>query len=197
MMIKQPLIIAHRVNTIKQLKQTPHEYGVEIDLRDTNGRIIVQHEPFSKGPTLEEYLKVYNHRFLVLNVKSAGLEEIILRTVLHRGLKDFFFLDLPCPAVINLIRQGERRIALRYSEFEPGAACLALKGKVRWIWVDCFNRYPAADAGYKKLLKFFNICLVAPELQGRKPAGAALAQSLMRQYRPTAVCTKTQQNWIR
>ena len=26
--------IAHRINTIKELNQTPNDYGVEIDLRD-------------------------------------------------------------------------------------------------------------------------------------------------------------------
>lgn len=38
--------IAHRINTIKQLKDVPYNYGVEIDLRPFNDLIILEHDPF-------------------------------------------------------------------------------------------------------------------------------------------------------
>ena len=42
--------IAHRVNTIEELRKLPTEYGVELDLRDDlNGRIYISHNPFEAG----------------------------------------------------------------------------------------------------------------------------------------------------
>ena len=34
------MFIAHRINTIKELNEIPIEYGVEIDLRDKNERLL-------------------------------------------------------------------------------------------------------------------------------------------------------------
>ena len=41
--------IAHRVNTIEELRKVPKEYGVELDLRDFGERLILQHDPFIDG----------------------------------------------------------------------------------------------------------------------------------------------------
>ena len=50
--------IAHRVNTIEELRKLPLEYGVELDLRDDlNGRIYISHNPFEQGEDFEDYCK--------------------------------------------------------------------------------------------------------------------------------------------
>ena len=42
--------IAHRINTVEELRQRPIHYGVELDLRDDlNGRIYLSHNPFEPG----------------------------------------------------------------------------------------------------------------------------------------------------
>lgn len=47
--------IAHRINTIHQLKQISPNYGVEVDLRDSlDGRIYLAHNPFEPGEDFEE-----------------------------------------------------------------------------------------------------------------------------------------------
>ena len=39
--------IAHRINTLKELRKLPEEYGVELDLRDDlEGNIYISHNPF-------------------------------------------------------------------------------------------------------------------------------------------------------
>ena len=61
----------HRINTIKELKEISIEYGIEIDLRDNvNGEIHLAHDPFILGELFEEYLKHYQHSFIILNIKS-------------------------------------------------------------------------------------------------------------------------------
>ena len=41
--------IAHRINTIKQLKLLDNKYGIEIDIRDDGKDLIIVHDPFKKG----------------------------------------------------------------------------------------------------------------------------------------------------
>ena len=48
--------IAHRVNTIKDLLNTPVEYGVEVDLRDFGEKLVLQHDPFKDG---EKYVFMF------------------------------------------------------------------------------------------------------------------------------------------
>ncbi|MDG0794535.1 hypothetical protein OMP38_29615 [Cohnella ginsengisoli] len=62
--------IAHRINTVAELKMVPHEYGVELDLRDYGDRLILQHDPFTDGEDFEEYLKHYQHGTMILNIKK-------------------------------------------------------------------------------------------------------------------------------
>ena len=50
-------IITHRINSIKLLKEIPKKYGVEIDLRTNGSKIILNHEPISKGDTFKNYLE--------------------------------------------------------------------------------------------------------------------------------------------
>ena len=50
--------MAHRINTLEELRILPKEYGVELDLRDNiDGSIYIQHNPFEPGEDFEEYLK--------------------------------------------------------------------------------------------------------------------------------------------
>ena len=192
-----PLLrIAHRVNTVEGLKRTPPWLGVEVDLRDQGTRVIVQHDPFKEGPDFKVYLKHFRHRFIILNVKCEGIEARVLEMVKRRGVENFFFLDLSLPAAVNLVRQGERRIALRCSEYEPPEACLRFRGKIEWAWIDCFNRYPSMGAAYARLRRHFKTCLVAPELQARPPLGPAQARGILSRYQPHAICTKFPDLWV-
>lgn len=189
------MVVSHRVNTIEQLERTPTQYGVEVDLRDYDGQIVVQHDPLKSGEAFGRYVEHFRHRFIVLNVKCEGIEEEVLKIVTRRRMEDFFFLDLSFPALVRLVRQGERRIAVRFSEHEPIEGCLALAGKVDWIWVDCFTDFPPGLPQRARVLSKFRTCLVAPELQGRAPLEAAGARVIIDRYGASAVCTKFAEAW--
>ena len=83
--------IAHRVNTIKELKKIPKEYGVELDLRDFGNRLVLQHDPFMDGEDFVEYLKCYDHGTMILNIKSERIECKVLELLKKYNIKDFFF----------------------------------------------------------------------------------------------------------
>lgn len=162
------IYIAHRINTIEELEQVPPQYGVEVDLRDYGNRIILQHDPFMDGVDFEEYLKNYEHRLIILNIKSERIEPRVHELLVKYNVKDYFFLDSSFPMIVAMARQKERKIAMRISEYEKIETALTMSGKVDWVWVDCFSKLPINREEFSVLKKNgFKVCLVSPELQGR------------------------------
>ena len=71
-------IIIHRINKVNELIKIPKRYGVEIDLRAKGSKIILNHEPFASGDSLENYLEFYNHGTVIVNIKEAGIEHAVI-----------------------------------------------------------------------------------------------------------------------
>ena len=161
--------IAHRINTIEDLNKLPLEYGVEIDLRDDlTGRIYIQHNPYEDGESFEDYLAAYHHGTMICNVKSERIEYKVRELLENRGISNFFFLDSSFPMIMQLAREGEKRVAIRYSEYEGIDTIRKMSGKVEWIWVDCFEQFPLSRSCYDEMKNMgYKLCLVSPELQGR------------------------------
>lgn len=189
------IIILHRVNTIPQFERTPITFGVEVDLRDYDGKIAIQHDPLKTGESFEEYLRYYRHRFIILNVKCEGIEEEVLKILKQHRIDEFFLLDLSFPAIVKLVRNGERRIAVRFSEFESLDTCLRMRGLVDWAWVDGFNKCPLDYESFQKLAPHFKLCVVSPELQGRPVNEIALLRKQLAGMKIDAVCTKRPDLW--
>lgn len=163
------LIIAHRINRIEQLKTIPEEYGVEIDVRGYGNNLVLNHEPLQEGDSLEEYLKQYNHAFIIFNIKEAGIEDRVVALAQKYGIKQYFLLDVEFPYLYRATRKdGFRKIAVRYSEAEPIEMALAQKGMLDWVWIDTNTRLPLDRNAYKQLKDAgFKLCLVCPERWGR------------------------------
>lgn len=161
------LIINHRTNTIRELEKTPPSYGVEVDIRTYNDKLILHHEPFVEGENFEEFLKQYHHAFLILNIKCEGIEAEVIRLTEKYGIKDYFLLDVTFPFIIKLINRGFPRIAVRFSELESIDTCLNLKGKVEWVFIDNLTHLPIENNALKILKEYFKICIVSPELLKR------------------------------
>lgn len=193
--------IAHRKNTIEELSATPSCYGIEVDIRSSGENLIIHHDPFESGVDFREWMAYYKHGTLILNVKEEGLEREILAVMQKHGVEDFFFLDQSFPFLIKWANLGERRCAVRVSEFESVETALTLAGRIDWVWVDCFTKLPIDAKGYERLKRAgFKLCLVSPELQGRKGDHfiEALADDLKSLgIEMDAVCTKTPEAWKR
>ncbi|WP_322923923.1 phosphatidylinositol-specific phospholipase C/glycerophosphodiester phosphodiesterase family protein [Paenibacillus campi] len=162
------MYIAHRINTVAELKDIPTEYGVELDIRDLGERLVLQHDPYVDGEDLESFLQAYHHGTLILNIKSERIEHKVLELVQKYNIQDYFFLDSSFPMIYLLSKQGEKNIALRFSEFEGMDTLESMQGKVEWVWVDCFTHLPINRDNYNILREWgYKLCLVSPELQGR------------------------------
>lgn len=191
--------IAHRINTVEQLLATPTRFGIEMDIRTMGSEMILHHDPFVDGENFERWLSNYRHGTLILNVKEEGLEKALLELMTRYGIEDFFFLDQSFPFLVKTSRGGERRCAVRVSEFEAIETVMSLAGMVEWVWVDCFTRFPLTrEQAHALQSAGFKLCLVSPELQGREasvsiPQMLSLLQDL--EIEAEAVCTKRPDLW--
>ena len=192
-------LISHRRNTVSELLATDSKYGIEVDIRSKGDRLIIHHDPFVAGESFNEWIDAYRHGTLILNVKEEGLEARLIALMQSKGIADYFFLDQSFPFLVKWSKAGEHRCAVRVSEFESIETALTLAGKVDWVWVDCFTRFPLSEHDARSLKDAgFKLCLVSPELQGRD-ANVEIPQlaSLLKERNivADAVCTKRPNLW--
>ena len=164
------LPIVHRVNSIDELKNTPKHFGIEFDLHAYGKEIIVHHDAFQKGCLFSEFLDHYRHNLIIVNIKEEGIEYKVYNELNKRKLKNFFFLDIPFPALIRFQKEtNENRAAIRVSKYEHLSTALKLSDKFQWIFVDLMdNKYPISKIEHNLLKsKGYKFCLVSPELWKR------------------------------
>ena len=192
------IIVRHRRNTVEELRATPPELGIELDLRSRGDELIIHHDAFVDGERFLDWLDGYLQGLLILNVKEEGLEERLIALMRERGIESYFFLDQSFPFLVRTANRGESRCAVRVSEFESIDTALSLAGRIDWVWVDCFTRFPLDGAQARRLQQAgFKLCLVSPELQGRDPGEIAALRALLARegIQAEAVCTKEPALW--
>jgi hypothetical protein len=192
-------LISHRCNTVYELLATDPKYGVEVDIRSEGGQLIIHHDPCVAGEVFDTWINAYQHGTLILNVKEEGLEAHLISLMQSKGIDNYFFLDQSFPFLVKWSRAGERRCAVRVSEFESIDTALALAGKVDWVWVDCFTKFPLSGQEARRLKGVgFKLCLVSPELQGHDAKIEIPQLALLLKERnivADAICTKCPDLW--
>ena len=203
-------IIAHRINTIAQLQNVPKNFGLELDVRYHEDDLVLHHDPFSHHKNspqkLYDFLKNYNcEGWLILNIKTEGVEMKCIEFMNEFKIKKWFFLDLSMPYFVKYSQYaqsgsiqgfGPNNLAVRFSEFEPLEYALSFADRARWVWVDCFTKLPINDEIYWQLKQAgLNICLVSPELQGHAVERIAEFKLQLVGKEIDAVCTKYAELW--
>ena len=167
--------------------------GIEFDIRDSAGELIVQHDPFQSGQPFKEFVRhCVPSKFYIVNVKSEGIELEAIRILEEAGCRNFFLLDCSIPSIIRLGKRGERRIAARFSEFEAIETVERLAPFISWVWIDVFTSLPISREVLDHLHGLgLQTCLVSPELQTQPEKVADYRTFLVSQGAiPTAVCSK-------
>ena len=191
------ILINHRVNSIKKLKSTPFNFGVEIDLRSKKNKIYLHHDPFKKGVSFEKWIKYYKHKIIVLNVKEEGLEKSILKILKKYRINNFFFHDQTFSTLLK--NMSKTKVSVRYSEFEDLKNIKYLFKKIKWIWIDNFSGIKLEKKIYSYLKKKkVKICLVSPELV-KKSRVSEIKKIILyfkkNNFTIDAVCTKKPDLW--
>lgn len=188
------LVIKHRVNTISELLATPKEFGVEVDIRPYKDTLILHHDPFIEGESLEEYLKNFSHRFIILELKSEGIENRVIELAEKFGIADYFLLSAAPPAMRKLMNREFTKFAVRFSDMESVETCKFWAGKADWVWVDIFRDFPLDEQTTAIMKKNFKICTISPEVIGLRGA-LERYRGKMRSLGIDAVCTDLPDLW--
>ena len=193
--------VRHRVNQITALNELKHPaLGAEIDLRADlarPGRLRLAHDPWAAGDDFETWLGLWAARgprgTLILNTKEDGLEHLATELVHAHQITDYFFLDTTVPTLRAWTNRGVTNFAVRLSEVEPIEMVERFRGRVDWVWVDCFDARPLDPAPVLGRLDSFKICLVSPELQGGDAQDLGRFKAWF--ARADAICTKDPSAW--
>jgi hypothetical protein len=192
------LQISHRINYLdatisKDIFSVAD--GIEFDLRDSNRALIVQHDACQEGQLFSEFLQFCPPtKFYIVNIKAEGIEEMAIDMLTKHGIHQFFLLDCGMPSIVRLGRKGERRIAIRFSEYESFETVMAIAPFVSWIWIDTFTQLIfTKEQAIKAKQLGLRLCLVSPELQ-RQPEKREdyLHYCLENEIPLDAICTKQQ-----
>lgn len=198
------MFISHRVNYLDATIAAEifsAADGIEFDIRDSGGRILVQHDPFKDGQDFKNFLNFcVPNKIYIVNVKSEGIEQMAIDLMEAHGLTNFFLLDCSIPMMVRLGRQGEKRMAIRYSEYESLETVRTMAPFVSWVWVDTFTSLPLTKAIADEIHSLgLRICLVSPELQGQQEKVVVYKDTLKTQgLSVDAVCSKqyNREVWI-
>ena len=150
-------------------------WGVETDLRDLDGRVVVSHDPPRRGSgllALDELLAAWSssgaRTRLALNIKADGLAVPVAKALAdHGATTSAFVFDMSVPDQLAHARTGVEVYA-RWSELEAPVLSAGVSG----LWLDAFtdDAWWSADAVREHLGAGRRVVVVSPELHGRQPA---------------------------
>jgi hypothetical protein len=186
------LFICHRVNTVDEITNIPSIFGVEVDIRDNKEGLFLQHDPFNIGEDFETFLSHYNHKCIILNIKTEGVEKRCMEIMKNHNIQNYFFLDSTIPIIYKFKNALKENMCCRFSEIEPIEFYQKLQHMVSWVWVDCFTEMPLTYENYNLFIKDDKkICIVSPELQ-QQPEQIHNYRGLLIQNKtiPNAICCK-------
>ena len=144
-------------------------HGIETDLRDLDGEIVVSHDPPKRGAhTMEQFFAAYAARGmgtpLALNIKADGLQSAIEKSVARHHVRNFFLFDMSVPDSLHYLRAG-LPVFVRLSEYEPETALL---GRAPGVWLDAFeSEWWTLDTVRSLQSRGKAVAIVSPELHKR------------------------------
>jgi hypothetical protein len=172
-------ILAHRgywgsnieKNSLPSFKKALERgYGIETDIRDSDGGLVISHNiPTGNENNLEELLYHYKsndcNSMLALNIKSDGLSENLELLIKKYGIENYFIFDMSIPDTIPYFKKNIN-VYTRHSDIETTPL---LYEQSSGIWLDMFfEDWVTEDVINNHIKLGKRICLVSPELHGRK-----------------------------
>jgi hypothetical protein len=145
-------------------------FGIETDIRDYNGRLVISHEiPQRKCIAVKELLEIYckyeKMLPLALNIKSDGLQIKLNQLLLEYGIENYFVFDTSIPDGMHYLKHNINYYT-RQSEYEKSPS---LYKHSAGVWLDEFKEHWINKENIQQHLESNKgICIVSPELHGRK-----------------------------
>lgn len=143
-------------------------FGVETDLRDIKGEIVISHNmPVGDEMTFEELLRLLAGRnlTLALNIKADGQADEINRLLKKYGHTNYFTFDMSIPEMVYQHTAG-LDVFTGLSDIAPNPVMLE---QAKGVWLDAFY---SDWFGKSEILNLLNqgkeVCLVSPDLHKRE-----------------------------
>tara|TARA_R110002094_G_scaffold112216_1_gene108894 strand:+ start:520 stop:1155 length:636 start_codon:yes stop_codon:yes gene_type:complete len=171
-------IISHRgfwlcpeeKNTEKAFRNSfANGFGTETDVRDLSGRLVISHDmPTGDELSFDDFLDIYSsykgNLPLALNVKSDGIQDLIIKSLSSREISNYFMFDMSVPDALQYKNKGIIFYS-RVSELEPMEYVIdGSKG----VWLDSFYDDWFSSTEIKALLdRNYEVCIVSPDLHRR------------------------------
>jgi hypothetical protein len=140
-------------------------FGVETDIRDLNGEIVISHDPCvgNSYKKFSDFIDMSSR--IAINIKSDGLVELFQDYAELIRESESFVFDCSFPELIKFKKAGIPH-AIRISEYEK-----ELAWKPDYIWLDCFESdWWLEDTSVLEIMKVTPTVAVSPELHGREHA---------------------------
>jgi hypothetical protein len=141
-------------------------FGVELDVRDSFGHLVVSHDPTEDSGNLQfdEVIELFSQyeSIMAINIKSDGLIPGLNLALRNTSKERYFVFDMSIPETIGYLNTGFPTF-IRVSEFEELSP---LHVNSSGIWLDAFES--EWWTGQSQVFQDFKaICVVSPELHGR------------------------------
>lgn len=148
-------------------------FGVETDIRDLDGELVISHDPARKGcMTFEDFMGLVKARLpkngapLALNIKADGLAQMLAERMRQIDWPWFVF-DMSVPDLVQHAKAGNPIFA-RVSEIETLVRHPALNDSIRGVWLDGFwGTWYSRETIRSFLEQGLQVCVVSPELHKR------------------------------
>jgi glycerophosphoryl diester phosphodiesterase len=141
-------------------------FGLEFDVRDSFGQIVISHDPTIEPGNLnfEDAVELFSkyEAPMAINIKSDGLLPKILSTLGNADKTKHFVFDMSIPETLKYLNAGVPTF-MRISEFEQNSPLHEFSSG---IWLDAFNSDWWVNES-QVFQDFKEICVVSPELHGR------------------------------
>lgn len=151
-----------------------NNYGIETDVRDFRGKIVISHDILSGGKilTFDEFIYKYksdctkynSDTTLALNIKSDGLFNKISKVLKKYHIDNYFLFDMSFPESMNY-KSLNLNIFYRMSEYENISRNVK---NIKGVWLDQFKSNWYNKKKINEIRdKWGEICVVSPELHKR------------------------------
>jgi hypothetical protein len=144
-------------------------FGVETDLRDYMGEIVLSHDIADRNSiSFRHFLKLMS-KFdltlpLALNIKSDGLQVKIKKELEYFNVSNYFFFDMSLPDTLSY-KKSSLNFYSRQSEYEISPY---LYDECNGIWLDSFvEEWYNSNTIQNHLNNNKKIAIVSSELHGR------------------------------
>jgi glycerophosphoryl diester phosphodiesterase len=151
-----------------------HGWGVELDVRDLDGALVISHDPPTAGAlalaaAVDAYVEHGCPGRLAVNVKADGLETLIADALRPVDPARWFAFDMSVPDSLRYASAGLPYFT-RHSEIEPEPALYDGAGGV---WLDDFyGGFVTEERIAAHLAAGKQVAVVSPELHKRDHAAA-------------------------